>query len=355
MRTRVAAVVVVLLCGARAARADVTVMIDRGTAGSDFAKRVGLDVGVLESQARTELEHLFQTYRLHDYLRALGDAQAFTTRGLGVDYGANFRWFEVGIAANVSVNAEKNFVPHDVPGRPPVGGLATNLTAMAGLNLGFLGLRPVTIYGNYFKKSAQLGDLHGDLQNLGVHLQIKLFGPERHETLWAAFLRWGGIDITTGLDRSRMTLTLSDQLHTDFPVGVGGMDVASINIDSKGSFNADMNTYSVPLELTTSFRLLYVLTIYGGGGFDWQLGGGSDLTMSLTGDLIGKIPSQGISTKVGSGEIVATDHADPSRGRLRGIFGLQATLFLVKVFTQVNFVPQDPFLVSVAFGARVLF
>src|SRR5262249_31121581 len=147
--------------------------------------------------------------RLRDYLRAFGDAQAFTTRGLGADYGANFRYVEVGVAANISVNAEKNFVPEDVPGRPPVGGLATNLTAMAGLNLGLIGLRPLTLYGNYFKKSATLGDVDGDLDNYGAHVQLRLFGPTRRESIWAAFFRWGGIDITSGFDHSRMTLGLS--------------------------------------------------------------------------------------------------------------------------------------------------
>ena len=34
----------------------------------------------------------------------------------------------------------------------PVGGLGTNLTVMAGLNLGWLGLRPVTIFGNAFAR-----------------------------------------------------------------------------------------------------------------------------------------------------------------------------------------------------------
>lgn len=353
MRTCVAVTLLVLLA-AGSASAQVTVNIDPG-AGKDFADKLGIDLPSLQKQAQTEIEHLFQTYRLKDYLRSFGDAQAFTTRGLGVDYGANFRWFEVGVAANVSVNAERNFVPEDVPGRPPVGGLATNLTAMAGLNLGMIGLRPITLYGNYFAKSARFGDLDGHLDNYGAHVQLRLFGPSRHETLWAAFVRWGGIDVTSGVDHSRMTLGLSKSLRTDFPLVVNGEPMASVTATTMGSFDATLETWSIPLEVTTSFRLLYIATIYGGAGFDWQLGGQSDLDMKLQGSLHGDIPSQNVSANLGGATIAAHDSAVPSAGKVRGIFGVQATVFIIKVFAQVNFIPQDPFLVSVAFGGRLLF
>ena len=45
------------------------------------------------------------------------------------------------------------------------------------------------------------------LRNYGAHLQVKLFTP-RKETLWNAFLQWGGVAVTTGFDHARMRLSL---------------------------------------------------------------------------------------------------------------------------------------------------
>jgi hypothetical protein len=348
MRARWALVPLVLGLAAPA-RAEVTVRIDPG-AGGRLATQAGIQLPQIEQQLRMELENLFQTYRVQDYLRAFNDAQSFTTRGLGVDYGSTIGLFEVGIAANLAVNGNKAFVEGDTRTQP-VAGVATNLTAMAGLNLGFLGLRPVTLFGNFFTRKGSYREFAAQLDNYGAHIQLK-FWASRKESLWTAFVRWGGIAITSGFDHARMQLSLGKTFSRRIPIASGDRDVAEIDVDSQGTFALQSQTWSVPLELTTNLRFLYVLTAYGGAGLDFQFGGGSDMNVDLNGKLTGQVAGQA-PIDLGSAQVTATDQAKPSPGKVRGILGLQVNLWFLKIFTQLNVVPE-PFVASVALGARLV-
>jgi len=344
-------VAVLLLASAPAAAQTpmprVEVHIDPG-AGQQFATQAGFDLASLNGQVQTELDRLFQVYRLHDYVKAFGDAQGFTTRGLGVDYGSNVRYLEVGVSLSTALNGNRALLDADTRTQP-IAGVSGNLTLMAGVNLGAAGL-PVTIFGNYFKSHGSYHEFDAHLENLGVHVQVKLLGS-RDEGPLSLLVRWGGIDITTGIDRSHMTLQLVRDFDRAIPVSGGGVS-GEVDLASRGTFRLDMRTTSIPLEVTTNLRFLYLLSLYGGGGFDWQLGGGSELTANLDGTLTGKAPQAGVSAvDLGTMRVNVTQDASPSGGRIRGIVGLQANVFLLKIFAQLNVAP-DPFLANFGFGAR---
>jgi hypothetical protein len=329
----------------------VTVHIDPGQ-GQQFATQAGIDLSSLDSQVQTELDRVFQTYRLHDYVQSFGDAQGFTTRGLGVDYGSNVRYVEVGVGASTAINGNKAAIEGDTRTQP-VAGVSGNLTLMAGVSLGAAGV-PLTIFGNYFKSHGSYREFDARLENLGVHLQLKLLGS-RDESAWSMLVRWGGLDVTTGFDRSRMRLQLVRDFNRNIPVGDGQRFSGEVDLNSTGTLALDMRTTSIPLELTTNIRFLYVLSAYIGAGFDWQLGGGSDLTVDLNGKLTGKAPSAGVTNAdLGTMTLQVTQSAKPSAGQFRGILGLQANLLLLKIFVQLNAEPS-PFVASLGFGARLVY
>src|SRR4051794_24615948 len=184
LRRVMGVVVVVVVSSGSAARAQapaVTVHIDPGP-GREFAAQAGIDLAAVEGQVQTELQNLFQTYRLKDYVRSFGDAQGFTTRGLGVDYGSNVRYLEVGVAASAALNGNSAVVEGDTRTQP-IAGVSGNLTLMAGVSLGAFGV-PVTLYANYFKSSGAYREFDARLDNFGVHAQLKLFGS-RDESIWS--------------------------------------------------------------------------------------------------------------------------------------------------------------------------
>jgi len=345
----------VLLALPRQAGAQaIKVEIDPG-AGAQFAQQAGLPLDTLRAELENELTHLFQTYRLHDYLQSFGDAQSFATRGMGVDYASNFRAVMLGLAGNLSLNVEKGYLPTDTKTRPPAAGVGTNLTFMAGVNLGLIGLDGLRLFGNYFQRSGSFDELGAELSNWGVHAQLKLFGPGE-ERLLNALLRWGGFDITSGVEHANLRLTLGGKSwKRQIPVGMVAGESARIDLDIMGAFTMNTSTFSIPLELTTNLRLLYILSLYGGVGFDWQLGGKSEMAIDLGGRMVGVVPSRNVSMDVGAAHVSASDSTTPSKGRLRGLLGLQANILMVKLFLQLNVVPDDPVLASVGFGARVAF
>jgi hypothetical protein len=309
----------VLVTFAAPARADVTVTINPGE-GARYAEQAKIPLQQIEQQLQSELRTLFQTYRLGEYLRAFGDAQSCTARGLGVDYGSTIGLVEVGIAGNVALNGNSAISEGD-QNTQPIAGVATNLTAMAGLNLGFLGLRPVTLFGNFFTRKFGYREFGAEVDNYGAHIQLKLFAPRR-ETMWSAFLQWGGIALTTGFDHARLRFTLTKPFARVIPISTGEGPAARVGINAVGTMAIESRTYSVPIELTTNFRFLYVLSAYGGAGFDFQFGGGSDLDVNLDGKLTGTVQSQSGSVELGSAKVVATEEAKPSPSKIRGIVGV---------------------------------
>jgi hypothetical protein len=359
MRLRLAPFVALIFMGAATARAaEVRVKIQESPLAAQFAQQAGVDIPMLQAEVQRELEALFQTYRVADYLRSFGDAQSFASRGMGVDYASNFRAAMLGVAGNLSLNVEEGYLPQGTRTRPPAGGVSTNATIMAGLNLDYFSMAPVTLYANYFSRSGTLEEFSADLSNWGVHAQLKLFGPGPERWVSALF-RWGGVDLTAGLESARLRLSLARDFQRDIPVGnPGGGTTSTVAVAAAGRFNIDMRTLAIPVEVTTNVRLLYLLSLYAGFGFDWQVAGGNDLSVDLDGTMTGRATSsdgQRTQVDLGTATVDATESVGPSAGRLRWLAGLQVNVFVIKVFAQLNLATQDPVIASVALGARVAY
>jgi hypothetical protein len=76
----------------------------------------------------------------------------------------------------------------------------------------------------------------------------------------------------------------------------------------------------------------------------------ADLTGTMTGTVIGQ---NAPPIDLGSARVIATEEAKPSPSQFRGILGLQANIWFLKIFTQLNVVP-NPLVASVALGARLV-
>jgi hypothetical protein len=96
------------------------------------------------------------------------------------------------------------------------------------------------------------------------------------------------------------------------------------------------------------------VTIYGGLGLDFQLGGGSDLHILMSGaSLSGKVAGTTYSN-LGTATVQADGHVSPSAARMREIFGVQLGIMdVIRVFAQVNTTASSPMLTSLAMGLRL--
>jgi hypothetical protein len=343
-----------LVLGVRSASAQVVIT---PAAGADsLASSLGISTDALVQQLTSQVNGLFQTSNVSAFLKDFQNAQSFSAKGLGVDYASEGTLVEAGATISFASNVDKAYKPSGSYTDPPISGGGGNFSLMAGLGLGLIGLDPLMVFGNWFKGTASLGQLDGDYQNWGFHGQLRLFGPSRGLSATQFLIRWGGIAITSGADYSRLALRSSQNLRSTFnlPTNAPGVMVpVTVASDGPITFSVEQTTWSVPLEITTSLRLLTLLTVYGGLGLDWQLGGGSDMNIKMSATLSGKVPGDTTTVNLGSASVAATGHVNPSAARLREIIGLQINAMLVRLFVQVNVTGDSPLLTSVAAGLRL--
>ena len=333
----------------RSAHAQVT--ITPGPDADAFAAGIGMTTADLVNQLTTQVNGLFQVANVNSFLKDFQNAQSFSTKGLGVDYASEATLAEVGATISFASNVDKAYKPSGSYADPPVSGGGANFSLMGGLGLGLVGFDPLMVFGNWFKGSATLGQLNGSYHNWGLHGQLRLLGPSRKMSAVKMLVRWGGIAITSGADYSHLSLSQTIQITSTVSVVPG----APVSVTSSGplTFTVDQTTWSVPLEVTTSLRLLSLVTVYGGLGLDWQLGGGSNLKIGMNANLSGKYMGATYAN-LGTATIAAAGHVNPSPAQLREIVGIQlGILDLIRLFLQVNVTGGSPMLTSVAGGLRL--
>jgi hypothetical protein len=123
------------------------------------------------------------------------------------------------------------------------------------------------------------------------------------------------------------------------------------DVNGNLNFTVSQTTWSVPLEVTTSLRLLSLVTVYGGFGMDFQLGGGSDMHIAMDN---ASVTNKASGANLGTVSVHVDGHANPSTARLREIVGVQLSFMdLVRLFAQANVTGDSPVLTSIALGLRL--
>jgi hypothetical protein len=331
-----------------------TICITPHSPGADqFAAALNMTPEALAQQLIAQIDGLFQVTNVGSFLHDFQNAQNFSSKGLGVDYASEATWVEAGATLSLATNVDKAYKPSGSYTDPPIAGGGANVSIMGGLGMGMFGFDPLMIFGNWFKGSASVGALDGSYQNWGLHGQLRLFGPSRKLSAVKMLIRWGGIAVTSGVDYSHVSLSAKKDISSTLNVAPG----SPVTVTSTGAliFALDQTTWSVPLEVTTSLRLLSLVTVYGGLGFDWQLGGGSDLNIDMTANLTGG--AKGVAgPDLGTATIRVPGHASPSAARMREIVGVQLGIMdIVRLFAQVNVANSSPMLASFACGLRLAY
>ena len=341
---------------------SVQLNLNSGPQTDAFLQAVGMSQAELQSFLSTKIDQLFQVSNAAGFVRNFGDAQGFTSKGLGVDYASEATYAEVGGAASFALGMDKTYQPGNSQGFP-IQGVGLNATVMGGVSLASLGI-PIMVFANWMQvPTRSYGQMSGSLDNWGVHAQLRLFGPSRDTSALKMLVRWGGIAITTGIDSSHMKLSLQQDFTSSFqlPTAAGSVDLrnASGTVASAGQFDVDMMTKTIPLEITTSLRLLTLLSVYGGMGFDFRLDGWSNMDVTVNAALTGRVPATALgpasSADLGTATVTASAREKPSPAKIRGIFGAQVNLWLLRIFVQLNAANTNPTMASLAAGLRVAY
>jgi hypothetical protein len=294
---------------------------------------LGARSSLAEQQIEAELEQQARSLTELDLMELLDEAanaQALVHKSLGNDYASGPDGFMLGASASAAID----------PGREIFPGTGAQITLMLGYNFAGLGLPDLTIFAHGMGAPITFSRLDGSFYNFGASAQYRLIGPRGTK-----MLEWGGLHVTSGVEVSRMRLTVASNDMLDFDTSVAGVDISG---DSEGRLTLVQHAVSVPLEVTTAVTALYFLTIYGGLGADLDFGGAN---LSL--DVDTTVTAAGTSENA-SAEAVLEDAGDPDRVTFRVLGGVQANLGPVRLFAQINVRPVDLGM-ALAAGARVTF
>jgi len=140
-------------------------------------------------------------------------------------------------------------------------------------------------------------------------------------------------------------------IESSFDV-TGTNDVSTVTMSADGRFDLSSSVIVAPLEVTTSMRFLYFVSVYGGFGIDLQVGK-SSMSADLDADLTATDPTNNDApVDMGTAHITVEGTKGPSTGKARALAGVQVNVWKLKIFAQVNAIPISA--ASVALGLRVV-
>jgi hypothetical protein len=332
--------VVVMLAFPALAHAQSTVTVTLSPQGQALAMQAGITEADLDSRIKDQVDTSYDTANINKFLRSFGDATSFAQRGIGVDYMSVPGSFMLGVGAQVGVSSTDEL---NLNQSPTSGGAAANVSVMIGYNLKDSGAPRWTLFANGFYESGSTDRLNGKITTGGFHIQYKLIEAQLDQGTAAVVVRWTGLDLTTGVEFTRWALGANDTITQTYTVAGINEPLA---MTSTGKFNLTSTAGTIPIELTTGLRIVELVSLYAGVGFDIT-GGKSTVDADLNGNLT--TPD---NTNVGTVHITETGSNTSSPGQFRGLAGVQLNLWKLKVYTQVN-VSQLP-AASVGFGVRLV-
>lgn len=311
-------VILGVLFSTRAQAQDVTVAID-----PDLAQQAGVDPTEVEQQIHDATSGQLKLDEPQAFLEQMAAANAFATKGMGVDYATNPQRFFVGGAFGTAVNgAGFTFVRGEET--LPTGGFALQASANAGLNLGFMSkdesfLRRIVVSANGLWYAGAAPPFEAEFFNLGGHIQLKLIRPSHK-----GVVEWGGLDVTSGYELSSYRLSLSESL----PVETTGL-----RWDASGDLDITASSGSIPIELSTNLRV-FVVSAYIGGALDIRTAAVANGTMSLGGPLTFTGAGQDQPLGTVNASLALEGHA--TEYVPRAFAGVQVNIVWLKVYGHVN-------------------
>ncbi len=203
-------------------------------------------------------------------------------------------------------------------------GIATQpLNVTATFNLGFLvsGLRGMAKFGYADIPEGLLGEGYAfNALSVGAGLSYQLIEPK---SVPLGVVRWRGLAVASGLFYQRNTTEIGitdtgdigiSQVITTNDIGLGGTTVIG-TVSSAPTIVASVesSTYTIPLQVSTGLRLLYIIDLNVGAGVDIVFGQGK-INLKSTQDLEFEVDpayADQIYVTPGSVNIATTTSGDP--------------------------------------------
>jgi hypothetical protein len=275
-------------------------------------------------------------------MEGMANSSVMAGKGIGSDYASGMNVFLIGAGVGVGADLEENKdADSDISGAGLQAGLiiGTSLKWMDTQRILGLDTNKMSIYFNFFKYDIErdLGDTNArlDLTSFGVHGSydwIKKRGSK--------MFGWGGVKFHVGYEYNKTDLTFNSRISESMTASQGG-DTYSASIVANPFASIFVKTHSVPIEVSSSIQFLYILSLYGGLGMDFNAGsakGAGNLNSSTT-----DVTCAGATCSPGPGDVgdIETDANIDGQGKVnpnfyRGFAGLQIHLPYIRIYGQID-------------------
>ncbi|MBC7691439.1 MAG: hypothetical protein H7222_06685 [Methylotenera sp.] len=290
----------------------------------------------LETQINSKLPNADQS----TYLKGIANSAVISGAGVGVDYATKYSLFDVGIAVGVGADlggASLTDVANGNVKANQIAGFAGQYSLMIGVpahlskgKISFLDLNRLKIYVNYLSSSFNKSGLQSHFSSWGTDFQYKIV-PERSAGLGVA--RWNGVDLTSGVRYSSMDLLIAQAINQSATGTAGGGSVTAA-FNGIANVGANVHTFTVPVEVSTSARVAYFLTPYVGLGVDLSFG--SATSVANVNGPISVTSNSGPTGVTGVGSLDLGENQGPQFLNLRYFVGAQIEAGVVAIFVQLN-------------------
>lgn len=327
---------------------------DYGDLGGNATVKAAFDAEIAKAEADINKDlPSSDTQRL---MQGMADSSVAAGKGVGSDYASGMQVMLLGVGVGAGADLEK-----DKNSKSDLSGVGVQTGIILGLNLGFmdtqriLGLDTdrlnVFFSGMSYSLDQKLGDgdkdqINAKLSSYGIHFSYdwikgspsKLFG-------------WGGVKLHTGYEYNSSKFAFTSTINETVDVSAGGETVSG-TITGKPKAEIEVTTHSIPIEISTSLRFLYLFSLYGGLGADFNMGqakgsgalNADPTTLTYSG---GNDPTVQASANIdGKGDVTSVFG--------RAFAGVQINLPYIRVFVQGNKVLNNE-VVSATAGLRFVY
>jgi hypothetical protein len=309
----------------------ITINVNRTDSGCGATEAICV---ALHDALRTELNKDTPDVGVGKYADGVADATGFAMKGQTSDYAENFNYFVLKPSFGVGVRGDMN----DAQSADGFG-LGGALTVGLNLNLlpvekiGPVELKKLDLFISFMNynvdQNQDKSSFKGELSSFAILGRYRIMDGK--DILPGYMLEWGGLHLHTGFQRNKMAMKLTqgfDGTTVDVDTGSG---TGSVSLDGvSATFDLDSTVTSIPVEVSTYLRMLYVFTLYGGLGFDYTIGK-SDIGVTANGSV-----NDGTS---GYGATIDADESGDGKAKatnFRSFAGIQFNVPFVRVYAQMN-------------------
>lgn len=267
-----------------------------------------------------EINSKFPDVNTSAFTQNTANAMALAGGGVGVDYATPFDVASVGanigLAADIGDKSFSDFISsmsggsqaflQNLPGFGVQGSMTVGLNfkkILGGKKLGPIELDRFKGWIGFFSMNRNISSVSAKVSQWSVHSQYRIVQEKKYAK---GMFKWNGLDVGAGLRSGSFDFNFSQDISgITLPIEFGA-PVGTVNAVTTGSLavSGTAKSTTIPLEVSSGLRLLYVLGLYGGLGTDFNFG---KATLSGS-DANGGVGLQNAPTGTGTGiETVSAD------------------------------------------------